>query len=115
MARMPNIEAEARQAADRILHPHATVTAMVAAAAPSPVTQEETVSKLTDAAKSTDEGLTAITDAARHLAALASNPLIGQLAEEGLGHGLKPEQVGAVLVVVRGMEGERASVPQVQA
>ena len=106
MTAMPrSIEAEARHAADRRLHPHADVAAMVRQSVT--VTQEEPVSKLTDAAKSTSEGLTAITDAARHLAALAANPLIGQLAEEGLGHGLTPEQVDAVLVVVRGMEGER--------
>ena len=115
MARMPNIEAEARQAADRILHPHADVAAMVAAAAPSPVTQEEPVSasRLTPAAKAIDDALKVLADAARHVAADASNPLIAQLDEEGLGLALKPDEVNAVLTLVRALEGER-NAPQVQ-
>ena len=90
----------------------------------NPPTREKTMpnARITEAAKAADHGLAAaqaaleaVTANARHLAALAANPLIAQLDDGGLGLSLKPAEVDAVLVLVRGLEeGRTAPAPQPQ-
>lgn len=65
--------------------------------------------RITDAGQAADHAMKAIAAAAQALAHLDANELIRRLDAEGLGHGLKPDEVGAVLLLVRSLEEGRGT------
>ena len=84
-----------------------------AVTAPQPVLKEEPVSsRITEAQQAIDHAVKTLAAAAHASASLAANELAMRIDREGIGLLLKPEEIDAAIVLLRGLEDGRGAQPQ---